>query len=74
MTKTAKKKLVNRLHRLSGQLRGIEKMIDNNEEVHNVLMQVDAIKAGADSFKRNYVKEHVRSTLSTELESILEIL
>ena len=74
MTKTAQKQIVNRLHRIEGQVRGIEKMLDGAEEVENVLMQLDAVKASVDSLKRNYVKEHVRSTLYEEFESILKLI
>jgi len=74
MSKSAQKQIINRLHRIEGQVRGIEKMLNEEEEVQKVLVQLDAIKAGVDSLKRNYVKEHVRSTLYEELESILELI
>jgi DNA-binding FrmR family transcriptional regulator len=74
MTKIANKQLINRLHRIEGQVRGIEKMLEIEEDISKVIVQLDAIKASVDSLKRNYVKEHVRSTISDELESVLSLL
>ena len=74
MTKTAEKQLKNRLHRIAGQVGGIEKMMEDGADAHKIVMQLDAVKAGVDSLKRSYVKEYVRSTLSDELDSILQIL
>ena len=74
MTKGTEKQLKNRLHRIAGQIGGIEKMLEGGVEAQKVVMQMDAVKAGIDSLKRSYVREYVRSTLSTELDSILQIL
>lgn len=74
MTKAAQKQIINRLHRIGGQVRGIEKMLGGDEDVEKVLVQLDAIKASVDSLKRSYVKEHVRSTLYEEFESILKLI
>lgn len=74
MTKAAEKQLKNRLHRISGQVGGIEKMIEDGADAHKIVMQLDAVRAGVDSLKKSYVKEYVRSTLSDELDSILQIL
>lgn len=74
MTKTAEKQLINRLHRIAGQVGGIEKMLKENSEPSKILVQLDAVKASIDSLKRNYMKELVRYSISTEIEKILQIL
>lgn len=74
MTDIARKQIINRLHRIGGQLGGIEKMLNGDTDIEKVLVQLDAVKASVDSLKRSYVKEHVRSTLYEEFEAILKLI
>lgn len=42
---TVKSNIKRRLNRIEGQIRGIQRMIDNDEECGNVLIQIAAVRS-----------------------------
>ena len=46
-----KKLIINRLNRISGQINGITKMIENDAYCNDVLIQLSAVKNSVKSFK-----------------------
>ena len=56
-----KKKLLNRLSRIEGQVRGVRKMIENDAYCNDVLMQSAAITAAVNAFNREVLRAHVHS-------------
>ena len=56
-----KKKLVNRLSRIEGQIRGIKKMIENDAYCNDVLIQSAAVGAAINAFNRELLSNHIHS-------------
>ena len=44
-----KEKILNQIKRCEGQLRGIEKMIDEEKNCYDILIQVKAVRSNIDS-------------------------
>lgn len=61
------KKLINRLNRIEGQVRGIKGMIENNAYCTDVLIQTAAVNAALDSFSRELLSNHIRSCVADNI-------
>lgn len=70
------KKIVNRLHRIEGQVRGIEKMVDTQESLEQVVVQVQAIQSAMVSVKKMLIEKIVEQADSPEqaLEQVKKYL
>jgi CsoR family transcriptional regulator, copper-sensing transcriptional repressor len=64
-----KKKITNRLHRIGGQVRGIEKMVDEDRYCIDVLTQVAAVKTALDSLALQLLEDHVSHCVADALAS-----
>jgi CsoR family transcriptional regulator, copper-sensing transcriptional repressor len=64
-----KKKIANRLHRIEGQVRGIEKMVDEDRYCIDILTQVAAVKTALDSLSLELLEDHVRHCVAGALAS-----
>ena len=64
-----KPKLVNRLHRIEGQVRGIEKMVDEDRYCIDILTQISAVNTALESLAYKILDEHVRHCVSGALTS-----
>lgn len=53
--------LVNRLKRIEGQVRGVEKMLVNDAYCTDIMMQVAAINAALNSFNKELLANHVKT-------------
>ena len=62
-----KKKLLNRLHRIEGQVRGIEAMIENDAYCNDVLIQSAAVNAALNAFNRELLACHIRGCVKRDL-------
>ena len=62
-----KKKLLNRLNRLEGQVRGVKKMIENDAYCNDVLIQTAAISAAVDAFSREVLRSHLHSCVIRDI-------
>ncbi|MCA9765131.1 MAG: metal-sensitive transcriptional regulator [Carnobacterium sp.] len=56
-----KKKLINRLKRTEGQVRGIQKMIDEDKECIDVITQLSATRASIDRVMGIIVAENLKN-------------
>lgn len=61
------RKLINRLNRIEGQVRGIKGMIENNAYCTDVLIQTAAVNAALDSFSRELLSNHIRSCVADNI-------
>jgi len=52
--------LLNRLRRIEGQVRGVEKMIDEERYCIDVLTQIGAIQSAVDAVALKLLDDHVR--------------
>lgn len=65
--KKDKKKLVNRLSRIEGQIRGIKKMIENDAYCNDVLIQSAAVGAAINAFNRELLSNHIHSCVVRDI-------
>ncbi|MGB6177979.1 metal-sensitive transcriptional regulator [Carnobacterium sp.] len=56
-----KKKIINRLKRTEGQVRGIQKMIDEDKECIDVITQLSATRASIDRVMGMIVAENLKN-------------
>ena len=68
-TAEQKKKLMNRLNRLEGQVRGVKKMIESDAYCNDVLIQAAAIRAAVDAFSRELLANHLRSCVVEDIRA-----
>jgi DNA-binding FrmR family transcriptional regulator len=61
--------LVQRLHRVEGQLRGIEKMVEDDRFVIDILTQIGAATTALESLGLQILRKHVGHCLSGALAS-----
>ena len=64
-----KQKIANRLHRIEGQVRGIERMVDEDRYCIDVLTQVAAVKTALDSLALQLLEAHVSHCVADALAS-----
>ena len=64
-----KKKLLNRLNRLEGQVRGIRKMIENDAYCNDVLIQSAAAAAAVDAFSRAVLRAHLHTCVIRDIRA-----
>ncbi|MBQ9299385.1 MAG: metal-sensing transcriptional repressor [Clostridia bacterium] len=68
-TEDQKKKLLNRLSRIEGQVRGVRKMIENDAYCNDVLVQSAAIAAAVDAFNRELLRAHIHSCVVRDIRA-----
>jgi CsoR family transcriptional regulator, copper-sensing transcriptional repressor len=64
-----KEALVKRLHRIEGQVRGIERMIDEDRYCVDVLTQIGAVTTALESLAYRILDEHVEHCVAGALAS-----
>jgi len=64
-----KDQLVKRLHRIEGQVRGIERMLEENRYCIDVLTQIAAVNTALESLAFKILDEHVRHCVAGALAS-----
>lgn len=63
------KKLLNRLSRIEGQVRGIRKMVENDAYCPDILVQVAAVSAALGSFNKELLASHIRTCVSDDIRA-----
>jgi len=61
--------LVNRLHRIEGQVRGIERMVDEDRYCIDILTQISAVTTALESLAFRILDDHVNHCVAGALES-----
>lgn len=64
-----KKQLVNRLKRVEGQVRGIQKMIEEDRYCIDVMIQINAINAALKQVGANLLEHHTSHCVLEAIES-----
>jgi DNA-binding FrmR family transcriptional regulator len=64
-----KKALVRRLHRIEGQVRGVERMIDEDRYCIDILTQIAAVNTALESLAFQILDEHVKHCVARALAS-----
>lgn len=62
-----KKKLVNRLNKIEGQIRGVKNMLETDAYCTDILIQVSAISAALNSFNKELLARHIRTCVATDI-------
>ncbi len=62
------KKLINRLNRIEGQIRGIRSMVENNAYCIDILTQTAAADAALNSFSTELISEHIKSCVANDIK------
>lgn len=61
---TSREELVVRLKRAEGQLRGVQRMLDEGAECRDVLTQLSAVKAAIDQVGLHLISDRLRSCVA----------
>ena len=64
-----KKKLVNRLKRIEGQVRGVIGMVESDSYCIDVLTQISAISSALSSFSSELLEAHIRSCVQEDVRA-----
>jgi CsoR family transcriptional regulator, copper-sensing transcriptional repressor len=62
-----KEALINRLHRIEGQVRGIERMVDEDRYCIDIITQISAITTALDAVAFKILDEHVNHCVAGAL-------
>ena len=68
-TDEEKKKLINRLNRIEGQVRGIRGMIEKDAYCANVLVQSAVVNAAINSFNKDLLSRHIHSCVVRDIKN-----
>lgn len=64
-----KQKVLDRLNRIEGQVRGVKKMIEDERGCFDILKQVSAASGALRSLQRVMLEQHIQGCLEEALQS-----
>ena len=64
-----KKRIISRLNRISGQINGISKMVENDAYCNDVLVQLSAAKSSIKSLSAYILENHLYTCVARDLEN-----
>ena len=68
-TPEEQKSLITRLKRAEGQIRGIEKMVEEEAYCPDILIQVSAVTSALNSFNKELLACHLRTCVQEDIRS-----
>ena len=68
-TEEERKKLVNRLNRIEGQIRGLRGMIEKDAYCTDILVQVAAANAALNAFNKELLASHIRTCVAEDIRN-----
>ena len=63
------KKLVNRLNRIEGQIRGIRRMVESDAYCTDIIVQAGAVNAAVTSFIKELLASHIRTCVADDIRN-----
>lgn len=63
------KKLINRLNRIEGQIRGIKGMVEKSAYCTDILIQVSAVNAALNAFNRELLANHIKTCVAEDIRN-----
>ena len=66
-TEAERKKLINRLKRIEGQIRGIIGMLENDAYCNDILIQSAAVNAAVNAFNRELLSNHIHNCVARDI-------
>ena len=67
--RSEKEKLMNRLNRIEGQIRGIKGMVEKDAYCPDILIQVAAANAALNSFNKVLLANHIRTCVAEDIRA-----
>ena len=64
-----RKKLINRLNRIEGQVRGIRGMIEKDAYCTDVLVQVAAVNSALNAFNKELLASHIKTCVAEDIRA-----
>lgn len=64
-----RKKLLNRLNRIEGQIRGLKGMLEKNAYCPDILTQSAAVNAAINSFNKELLASHIRHCVVRDIRA-----
>ena len=63
------KRLLNRLNRIEGQIRGIKGMVERSAYCPDILVQCSAVTAAMNAFNRELLAAHIRGCVANDIKN-----
>lgn len=63
------KKLIHRLNRIEGQIRGIRGMVEGGAYCPDILVQSSAVTAAVNAFNKELLASHIRTCVAQDIRS-----
>ena len=63
------RRLMNRLSRIEGQVRGVTKMVEDDRYCVDILTQVSAIQSALNSFNKELLAQHIRTCVVDDIRA-----
>ena len=67
-TERERSNLMKRLRTIEGQIRGIEKMVENDAYCPDIVMQVSAVSNALNSFNKLLLAAHIRGCVTEDIK------
>ena len=61
--------LMNRLKRIEGQVRGLQKMLEGDTYCPDILVQVSAVNSALNSFSKTLLASHMRTCVVEDIKA-----
>ncbi|MDO4561745.1 MAG: metal-sensing transcriptional repressor [bacterium] len=68
-TEEERKKLIHRLNRIEGQIRGIRGMVERNIYCTDILTQSAAVTAAVNAFNKDLLASHIRHCVARDIRA-----
>ena len=62
-----RKRLIHRLNRIEGQIRGIRGMVENDAYCADILVQSAAVNAAVNAFNKELLANHIRGCVARDI-------
>ena len=62
-----RKKLIHRLNRMEGQIRGIRGMVEKDAYCEDILIQSTAVNAAVSAFNKELIASHIRGCVARDI-------
>lgn len=63
------KRLIHRLNRIEGQIRGIRAMVENGAYCPDILVQSAAVNAAVNAFNKELLASHIRTCVARDIRA-----
>ncbi len=72
LTDKNKQEVINRLKKIEGQVRGIQRMVDEKKYCIDILLQISAVSGGLRKVGHSILNNHIKTCVAASLSSTAE--